>query len=103
MSNQVKSAIDLSAEKTIHERKKGLFHAKIYTPFQTEYDDYALSLSALNESGPFDVLPGHHNFITMLLPCDVMVETPEKEKKIIPITRGLMHIRDDELIIFLDV
>ncbi|HEU4984410.1 MAG TPA: hypothetical protein VFT58_02115 [Nitrososphaera sp.] len=82
---------------------KGLLRVKIYTPFKTFYEGDARSISALNETGTFDVLPGHHNFITMLLPCDVKVEAPDKKIKTIPIARGLMHVRDDKLIIFLDV
>lgn len=81
----------------------GLLRAKIYTPFKIFYEGDALSVSAINETGSFDVLPTHHNFITMLKPCDVAVETPKKEIKTIPITRGLMHVKDDKLIIFLDV
>lgn len=81
----------------------GLLLVKIYTPFQTFYEDDAYSLSATNETGPFDVLPGHHNFITMLIVGTVKVVNAEKETKEIPVTRGLMHIRDNKLIIFMDV
>lgn len=82
---------------------KGLLRVKIYTPFKTFYENDAKSVTALNESGKFDILPGHHNFISMLLPCNVLVEAPDGEFKTIAITRGLMHVREDRLIIFLDV
>ena len=82
---------------------KGMLRVKIYTPFKTFYENDAHSLSALNESGVFDVLPGHHNFISMLLPCNVIVEAPDKEKRSIPIHRGLMHVKEDRVIVFLDV
>ena len=85
------------------EPAQGMMLAKIYTPFKTYFEGDARSLSALNESGKFDVLPGHHNFITMLLPCNVIVETAEHEKQVIPIRRGLMHVKQNKLIIFLDV
>ncbi len=81
----------------------GLLRVKIYTPFKVFYEGDARSVSAVNETGQFDILPSHHNFITMLRPCDVVVETPKKETKTIPIARGLMHIKEDKLIIFLDV
>lgn len=81
----------------------GLLRVKIYTPFKTFYEGDAKSVSALNDTGSFDILPSHHNFITMLRPCDVTVETPKGDKKIIPIARGLMHVKEDKLIIFLDV
>ncbi len=83
--------------------KKGLLRAKIYTPFETFFEGDALSVTALNETGVFDILPGHHNFITMLLPCDILVRTPAGKDSIIPIARGLMHIKEDQLTVFLDV
>jgi F0F1-type ATP synthase epsilon subunit len=85
--------------------KKGLLRAKIYTPFEMFYEGDAKSVSAVNETGPFDILPGHHNFITMLKACDVIVKLPDekKEPKLIPIARGLMHVKEDSLIIFLDI
>lgn len=76
---------------------------KVYTPFHTFFEGDALSLTAVNESGEFDILPGHHNFITMLLSCDVRITTSEGEKEVIPILRGLLHVKQDKLIIFLDV
>ena len=81
----------------------GLLRVKIYTPFKTFYEGDARSVTATNETGQFDVLPSHHNFITMLKAGDVTVVTPKKEIKIIPIARGLMHVKADKLIIFLDV
>lgn len=81
----------------------GLLRVKIYTPFKTFYEGDARSVSAVNDTGEFDILPTHHNFITMLRPGDVKVETPKKETKIVPIARGLMHVKEDKLIIFLDV
>lgn len=83
---------------------EGFLLAKIYTPFKVFFEGDAKSVTAVNETGKFDVLPGHHNFITMLIPCDVTVVTAkDKEPKVIPIARGLMHIKDNKLIIFLDV
>jgi F0F1-type ATP synthase epsilon subunit len=82
---------------------KGRLLVKIYTPFHTFFEGDARSLTAVNESGEFDILPGHHNFITMLLACDVRVVTGDNDKEIIPILRGLLHVKQDKLIIFLDV
>lgn len=101
--SEVKSAIDLTAEPSSHVPAKGMLHVKIYTPFKEFYHADARSVTALNESGQFDVLPGHRNFITMLSPFDVIVEDKNKEKQSIPITRGLMHVKDDKVTVFLDV
>lgn len=76
--------------------------AKIFAPFTEYFEGEAFSISAINESGEFDILPHHHNFITMLNPCDMVVQSPEGEKKF-RITRGLMHVRNNRVIVFLDV
>lgn len=77
-------------------------HAKIYSPFKVYFDGEAVSLSAESATGPFDILPKHHNFITLLEPCDVVVRTKTDEETI-RISGGVMHVKADDLIIFLDV
>ena len=83
--------------------KKGLLLVKMYTPYKTFFEGDAKSISALNDTGDFDVLPGHHNFITMLKPCKVSIQLPDETFKKIPIARGLMHVREDKIVVFLDV
>lgn len=75
---------------------------KVYSPFKVYFSGQALSVSAENETGPFDVLPKHHNFMTLLNPGDIVVRTEEKEQKF-RIARGVMHVKDNAIIIFLDV
>lgn len=77
-------------------------HVKVYSPFRTYFDSAAHSLTAENITGQFDILPKHHNFITLLNACEVLVRTPEGEQKI-RISGGVMHVKADEVIIFLDV
>lgn len=77
-------------------------HVKIYAPFRTYFDGPAFNVSAVNETGPFDILPKHHNFMTLLSPCDIIVRTERGEEKI-TINRGIMHVKADDLVVFLDV
>jgi F0F1-type ATP synthase epsilon subunit len=77
-------------------------HVKVYAPFKVYYDDLAESITAENDTGEFDILPKHHNFMTLINTCDVVVRNGEKEEKI-PIQRGIMHVKSDEVIVFLDV
>jgi F0F1-type ATP synthase epsilon subunit len=53
-------------------------HVKIYAPFKIYYDDQATSITATNGVGPIDVLQGHHNFISLLLPGDIIVRQDGK-------------------------
>ncbi len=81
---------------------KGKMHVKVYAPFKVYYDGPAESISAENTTGPFDVLATHHNFMTLLSPCEIVVRNGEQEEKV-KITRGIMHVKKDEIIVFLDV
>lgn len=77
-------------------------HVKVYSPFRTYFDEDALSVSANNDTGPFDILARHHNFMTLLIPGELVIRTPLQEKKI-RISRGIMHVKADKVIVFLDV
>lgn len=77
-------------------------HVKVYAPFKTYFDGEALSISAVNDTGPFDILPKHHNFMTLINEGDVIVRSDKGEEKV-PIQRGIMHVKADEVIVFLDV
>lgn len=75
---------------------------KVYAPFQVFFDDVGYSISAVNETGPFDILPRHHNFICMVTPCNIVIETPYGDK-IIKVSRALMHVNADRVVVFVDV
>ncbi len=77
-------------------------HVKVYAPFKVYYDGIADSISAENDTGPFDILATHHNFITLLSPCEIIVRSDNNEEKI-TINRGIMHVKKDEVVVFLDV
>lgn len=80
----------------------GGFHLKIYSPHKTYYDDVALSVSAVNDSGPFDVLAGHSSFLTLVNACEVVIRSVKGKEKL-KINRGVMHVKADEALLFLDV
>jgi F0F1-type ATP synthase epsilon subunit len=75
---------------------------KVYSPFKVYFEGLAISVSAASKTGNFDILPKHHNFITLLEPCDLVVRT-DREEETFPITGGIMHVKADDLVVFLDV
>ena len=75
---------------------------KVYAPFQVFFEGEAYSLSAVNETGPFDILPHHHNFLCMLVPGNLIIETPDG-RKIIKISRALMYVKSERVVVFVDV
>jgi F0F1-type ATP synthase epsilon subunit len=77
-------------------------HVKVYSPFRVYFDQDANSISGENTTGPFDILPRHHNFMALLIPCELVVRTARGIQKI-RISRGIMHVKANQVIVFLDV
>lgn len=75
---------------------------KIYAPFKVYYEGDAYSVSAVNATGPFDILPKHHNFLCMLVPCNLVVKDAN-DQKTIKIHRALMHVKANRVVVFMDV
>jgi F0F1-type ATP synthase epsilon subunit len=80
----------------------GHINVKIHSPFKTYFNGPALSISAVNDTGPFDILPQHHRFITLLNSGVILVRTDKSEEKV-EIERGIMHVKADNIIVFLDI
>jgi hypothetical protein len=91
---------DYSAEK--HDGKFSM-EVKVYSPFRDYYDGPTFSLSAENDTGPFDILPKHHNFISLLSPCEMVLRTVNNGEQRIRISGGIMHVKADKVTVFLDV
>ena len=75
---------------------------KVYAPFKEYFEGEAFSVSAINATGPFDVLPQHHNFLCMLVPCTITIQSPNGVQNI-PVHRALMHVKANRVVIFMDV
>ena len=75
---------------------------KVYAPFKVYFDGAAYSFSAVNATGPFDILPRHHNFLCMLVPCTIRVKALDGDK-LIKAHRALMHVKADSVVVFMDV
>ena len=75
---------------------------KVYSPYQIYFDEQAYSISAVNDTGPFDILKGHHRFLTLLTPCELVIRADKGEEKI-KISRGVMYVKEDRVTVFLDV
>ena len=97
---QTQAAAEFSTAKASGELS---MQVKVYSPYKEYYDGPAFSISAVNATGPFDILPKHHNFITLLQPCDLLVRTVTKGDQKIRISGGIMHVKSDKIIVFLDV
>ena len=94
--------IEDTAAKGAPKVAQDLLRVKVWSPFQVYYDSEAQSVSGVNGTGSFDILPRHHNFITLLNACDLVLETRDGEIKI-RISGGVMQVHKDMVTVFLEV
>ena len=78
-------------------------NVKVYSPSRVYYDGLAFSITAENATGTFDILPKHHQFISLLDPCDLIIRTVQESNRTITISGGLLHVKADRVIVFLDI
>ncbi len=71
-------------------------------PFELYFEGQAQVVSAVNKIGKFDILPGHTDFFSLINPCDVVIET-DNEQISIPTTNGIVTVRDDQVMLFLNL
>jgi len=71
-------------------------------PFHIYYEGPAEAVTAKNKVGPFDILPGHADFFSVLSPCDVVITTGN-EPVAFPITNGILTVRGDEVMLFVNM
>jgi F0F1-type ATP synthase epsilon subunit len=69
-------------------------------PFELYYEGPAEAVSAANKIGPFDVLPQHADFFSVLKPCTITIDKPEGDPVSFEITNGIITVRDDEVRLF---
>jgi F0F1-type ATP synthase epsilon subunit len=89
-------------DKKKDEQLPDVVHIRVASPFKVFFDEEALSISAENDTGPFDILPRHHNFITLLNACEIVVRTARGEFRI-QISGGIMHVKANQIVVFLNV
>lgn len=104
-----KAAVDqkvvLGSQQTTVKKDTGepTMQVLVHSPFREYYDGLANSITAINATGEFDILPHHHNFISLLEPCELMIRTVTAGDLKITISGGLMHVKADQVIVFLDI
>ncbi|MDF2460711.1 MAG: atpC [Candidatus Saccharibacteria bacterium] len=81
---------------------KNRFQIKIFSPYQVYYQGEAISLSASNRTGPFDVLAGHINFFSLLTGGTVTLNTGFQKLEF-QIGRGIIRVNKGDVTLFADV
>lgn len=95
--------VSATEEQPVAANGKPTMAVKVYAPFKVYYEGEAYSVSAVNGTGPFDILPHHKNFLCMLVPCELVVRPVDADQKTIKVHRALMHVEADRVVVFMDV
>ena len=98
----VKIVEEAKQAKEVYRKTHPSMHIKVYSPYKSYFDAEGESITAVNATGPFDILPQHHRFMTLLSPCELIIRTRKREEKI-RISGGLMHVKSDQVTVFLDI
>ncbi len=81
---------------------KSKLEVKVFSPYQVFYRGSAISLSATNKTGPFDILYNHSNFFSLLTSGRVSVNTGF-EKVEIDIESGFVKVTNNSVVLFANV
>jgi len=94
---------DETKTEDVEQLDESTVNVKIYSPFKVYFNGPAKSISAENDTGPFDILPRHHNFMTLLNAGEVTVVKGDGKEQKYRIARGVMHVKKNQVVVFLDV
>jgi F0F1-type ATP synthase epsilon subunit len=71
-------------------------------PFHNYYQGQAMSVSASNQVGKFDILPGHADFFSVMVPGEVIIQT-DTDVVNFQISNGIVTVRGDEVMLFVNM
>ncbi len=80
-----------------------VLHVIARSPFELYYEGEADAVSAVNRVGNFDILPGHADFFSMLEGGPVEIRHGDKEPLVIDTTNGIITVRQNEALLFLNM
>ncbi len=72
-------------------------------PFHVYFEGEAFVVSAQNAVGKFDILPGHADFFSVLVPCTVVVRITDGDPVTFEVRSGIVTVRDNEVLLFANI
>lgn len=75
---------------------------RMISPTSKIYEGEAVSVTASNKVGEFDILAGHANFFSLLDASTVVINTGS-QKLSCPISGGLLKVKNNEVTLFINI
>jgi F0F1-type ATP synthase epsilon subunit len=85
-----------------HKNKAEQLTVVARAPFHVYYEGPARRVSATNKVGPFDILPGHADFFSLVIAGEVAIET-DSDTINFSINNGIITVRDNEVMLFVNI
>lgn len=82
--------------------KRSTIHLRIIAPTSIVFEGDVDSVSAANQVGPFDVLPGHANLFTLLTGGPVVIRQ-NSDRQVLSVQKGIMKVQDDRVTVYANV
>lgn len=80
-----------------------LFNLKIVSPRRVFFEGPVQAVSSKNSAGKFDILPGHANFVTMILNQPIIVQTPNQKPLTFQFPLAIIYASKNRVSIFTDI
>jgi F0F1-type ATP synthase epsilon subunit len=77
-----------------------MLDVKVKTPSGVLWGGEAKSVSSENTEGPFDVLSGHANFVTLINQKPIIVRTTKDKEHKFQFDRAAMYVVNDKVSIY---
>jgi F0F1-type ATP synthase epsilon subunit len=75
---------------------------RVLAPTKSIYEGPAVSVTASNKVGQFDILVDHANFFSLLVESQVVVNTGSQNLTF-PISEGLIKVKNNQVTLFVDI
>lgn len=98
---------NLSGTNAPHPQKEvridpNMLFVEVRNPDTRLYSGPAIAVSALNDIGPFDVLPAHENFISIIA-NKLIIFVDKKQKKEILLQKAVLKAKNNKVEVFIGI
>lgn len=80
-------------------QNSNLLQVRVLAPTQTFYEGPAVSVSATNKVGDFDILFNHANFFSLLIEGNLIINTGKKTLSL-AILHGIIKVTNNQVTLF---
>lgn len=77
------------------------FSMRIMSPVALAWEAEVVSLTAANSEGPFDILPDHARFLSLVHNAPIAVELPDGTQQSFTFENAMLFFEDNELVLYI--